>query len=62
MARLFPPDDPSIPLELLRAQTLKTGVLNLSYSRAQTAYPYLEALRMLRLKARILRRSSAAAR
>ena len=33
-ARLFPPDEPSIPLELLSAQTFKTGVLNLSYARA----------------------------
>jgi dihydrofolate reductase len=31
MARLFPPDEPSIKLELLSAQTFKTGVLNLSY-------------------------------
>jgi dihydrofolate reductase len=36
LARLFPPDEPSIPLELLSSQTLKTGVLNLSYSRART--------------------------
>jgi dihydrofolate reductase len=34
LARLFPPEEPSIPLELLSAQTLKTGVLNLSYARA----------------------------
>jgi dihydrofolate reductase len=31
MARLFPPDEPSIKLELQSAQTFKTGVLNLSY-------------------------------
>ena len=35
MARLFPPDEPSIPLALLRAQTLKSGVLNLSYASAK---------------------------
>jgi dihydrofolate reductase len=34
MARLFPPDEPTIPLELVSAQTLKSGVLNLSYARA----------------------------
>ena len=31
LARLFPPDEPSIPLELLNAETFKSGVLNLSY-------------------------------
>ena len=35
LARLFPQDEPSIPLELLRAQTFKTGVLNLSYAPAK---------------------------
>jgi dihydrofolate reductase len=35
MARLFPPDEPSIPLELLSAQTLESGVLNLSYTGAK---------------------------
>jgi dihydrofolate reductase len=35
LARLFPPDEPSIPLELLSAQTFKTGVLNLSYAPAK---------------------------
>jgi dihydrofolate reductase len=35
MTRLFPPDEPRIPLELLSAQTFKTGVLNLSYSPAK---------------------------
>ena len=35
MARLFPPDEPSIPLELMSAQTFKTGVLNLSYAPAK---------------------------
>jgi dihydrofolate reductase len=35
LARLFPPDEPSIPLELLSAQTFKTGVLNLSYAAAK---------------------------
>jgi dihydrofolate reductase len=31
LARLFPPDEPSMPLELRSAETFKTGVLNLSY-------------------------------
>jgi dihydrofolate reductase len=35
LARLFPPDEPSIPLELLSAETFKTGVLNLSYGPAK---------------------------
>ena len=35
LARLFPPDEPSIPLELRSAQTFKTGVLNLSYAPAR---------------------------
>ena len=35
MARLFPPNEPSIPLELRSAQTFKSGVLNLSYGRAR---------------------------
>jgi len=35
LARLFPPDEPSIRLELLSAQTFKTGVLNLRYARAK---------------------------
>jgi dihydrofolate reductase len=34
LARLFPPDEPSMPLELMSAQTFKTGVLNLSYAPA----------------------------
>jgi dihydrofolate reductase len=34
MARLFPADEPSIPLALLSAQTFKSGVLNLSYGPA----------------------------
>jgi dihydrofolate reductase len=34
MARLFPADEPGIPLELRSAQTFKTGVLNLSYAPA----------------------------
>jgi len=34
LARLFPPDEPSVPLELLSAQTFKSGVLNLSYAKA----------------------------
>jgi dihydrofolate reductase len=36
MARLFPSDEPSIPLELQSAHTFKTGVLNLSYAPAKT--------------------------
>jgi dihydrofolate reductase len=32
LARLFPPDEPSIPLQLLSAQTFETAVLNLSYA------------------------------
>jgi dihydrofolate reductase len=32
LARLFPPAEPSIPLELLNAETFKTGVLNLRYA------------------------------
>ena len=35
LARLFPSDEPSIPLELISAQTFKTGVLNLSYAPAK---------------------------
>ena len=35
MARLFPPDEPSIRLELQSAQTFTTGVLNLSYVPAK---------------------------
>jgi dihydrofolate reductase len=35
MARLFPPNEPTIRLELLSAQTLKSGVLNLSYARSK---------------------------
>ncbi len=35
LARLFPPDEPRIPLELLNAQTFKSGVLNLSYGPAR---------------------------
>jgi dihydrofolate reductase len=34
LARLFPPDEPTIPLQLLSARTFKTGVLNLSYAPA----------------------------
>jgi uncharacterized protein YndB with AHSA1/START domain len=36
LARLFPPDEPSIPLELLSSETFKSGVLNLSYGPAKT--------------------------
>jgi hypothetical protein len=35
LARLFPPDEPSIPLELLSAETFKTGVVNLTYALAK---------------------------
>jgi dihydrofolate reductase len=35
LARLFPPDEPSMPLELQSAETFKTGVLNLSYAPAK---------------------------
>jgi dihydrofolate reductase len=33
-ARLFPPDEPRIALELLRSETFASGVLNLSYRPA----------------------------
>jgi dihydrofolate reductase len=36
LARLFPPDEPSIQLELLSADTFTTGVLNLSYAPVQS--------------------------
>jgi riboflavin biosynthesis pyrimidine reductase len=35
LARLFPPDEPSLPLALLSVQIFKTGVLNLSYAPAK---------------------------
>jgi dihydrofolate reductase len=35
MARLFPPDEQAVRLELLSAETFKTGVLNLSYGPAK---------------------------
>ena len=35
LARLFPPEEPTIRLELLSAETFKTGVLNLSYAPAK---------------------------
>ena len=34
LARLFPPDEPSLPLQLLSGETFKSGVLNLSYAAA----------------------------
>jgi dihydrofolate reductase len=34
MARLFRPDESRTPLELRSAETLESGVLNLSYGRA----------------------------
>jgi dihydrofolate reductase len=35
LARLFPPDAPRTPLELLSSETFTTGVLNLSYAPAK---------------------------
>src|SRR5215207_9292796 len=35
LARLFPLDEPGIPLKLLSAETFKSGVLNLSYGPAR---------------------------
>ena len=35
LARLFPPDEPRMRLQLLSAHTFKTGVLNLSYAPAK---------------------------
>ena len=35
MARLFPPDEPTTPLRLAGSQTLKSGVLNVSYVPAE---------------------------
>ena len=35
LARLFPPDEPTVPLELLSSETFTTGVLNLSYGPAK---------------------------
>jgi dihydrofolate reductase len=35
LARLFPPEEPSSPLELLSSQAFKSGVLNLSYAPAR---------------------------
>jgi len=34
MKRLFPPDEPTIKLQLVRSQAFKSGVLNLSYAAA----------------------------
>ena len=34
LARLFPPDEQTVPLQLQSAQTLKSGVLNLGYAPA----------------------------
>ena len=36
LARLFPPDEPTIPLRLLRSEAFATGVLNLSYAPADS--------------------------
>ena len=35
LARLFPADEPSTPLELLSSSTFESGVLNLSYAAAK---------------------------
>jgi len=35
LARLFPPDEPAVPLKLLSSETFETGVLNLSYGPAK---------------------------
>jgi dihydrofolate reductase len=35
LARLFPPDEPAVPLKLLRATTFGSGVLDLSYAPAE---------------------------
>ena len=35
LARLFPADEPTIALELVNAETFKSGVLNLSYRAAK---------------------------
>jgi hypothetical protein len=35
MARLFPPDEPQTPLELLSSETFESGVLNLVYAPAE---------------------------
>jgi dihydrofolate reductase len=34
LARLFPPDEPSLPLKLLSSETFKSGVLNVTYGPA----------------------------
>ncbi|MGH8945771.1 MAG: dihydrofolate reductase family protein [Acidimicrobiia bacterium] len=35
MARLFPPDETSIPMKLMSAETFKSGILNLGYVPAR---------------------------
>jgi riboflavin biosynthesis pyrimidine reductase len=35
MARLFPPDEASIPLKLVSSHAFGSGVLNLAYARAE---------------------------
>jgi dihydrofolate reductase len=35
LARLFPPDEPSLPLELVSSETFENGVLNLSYKNKE---------------------------
>jgi hypothetical protein len=34
LGRLFPADEPAVPLKLVNAETFATGVLNLSYTPA----------------------------
>jgi dihydrofolate reductase len=36
LGRLFPPDEPTVPLKLLSSETFATGVLNLSYAPADS--------------------------
>jgi dihydrofolate reductase len=36
LARLFPADQPTVPLELVSSQTFENGVLNLSYAPAKS--------------------------
>jgi dihydrofolate reductase len=35
LARLFPPDEQPVPLQLVRSETFKSGVLNLTYAPAE---------------------------
>ena len=38
LVRLFPSDEPGVPLELLASETLNSGVLNLTYAQGKCAY------------------------